>query len=99
MRRRLSTLSQRGVAVVDPRAPAISKEGEDKERDPPDLSDEPTIDLIAQCVDNEKLGKLAFLFNHAMNDRREDEFHRKAHLSSVHNNAGRTAHKGIMNHA
>jgi hypothetical protein len=50
MRRRLSTLSQRGVWVVDPLAPAISKEGEDKEMGPPDLSDEPTIDLIAQYV-------------------------------------------------
>ena len=34
-----------------------------------------------------------------MNDRSEDEFHRETHLSAIHNNARRTTHEGIMNHA
>ena len=39
------------------------------------------------------------LFNHAVNDGGQDEFHREAHFSSVHNNACGTAHEGVMNHA
>ena len=39
------------------------------------------------------------VFNHAVNDGGQDEFHRKTHLSSVHNNAGGTAHERVMNHA
>ena len=39
------------------------------------------------------------VFNHAVNDGGQDEFHREAHFPSVHNNAGGTAHEGVMNHA
>ena len=39
------------------------------------------------------------VFNHAMNDGGQDEFHREAHFPSIHNNAGGTAHEGVMNHA
>ena len=34
-----------------------------------------------------------------MNDRSQDEFHRKAHFAAVHNNAGGARHKGIVDHA
>ena len=44
-------------------------------------------------------GELALVFNHAVNDGGQDEFHREAHLSSVHNNAGGAAHETVMNHA
>ena len=43
--------------------------------------------------------EVLFLFDHAMNDRSQDEFHRKAHFAAVHNNAGRARHKGIVDHA
>ena len=44
-------------------------------------------------------GEFALVFNHAMNDGGQDEFHREAHFPSIHNNAGGTAHEGVMNHA
>lgn len=55
--------------------------------------------MIAQDVRQKQSGDLALLFNHAVNDGSQDEFHREAHLSSIHNNAGGTAHEGVMNHA
>ena len=33
-----------------------------------------------------------------MNDRREDQFHRKAHLASIHHDAGGAGHEGVVNH-
>ena len=44
-------------------------------------------------------GEFALVFNHAVNDGSQDEFHREAHFPSIHNNAGGTAHEGVMNHA
>ena len=44
-------------------------------------------------------GEFALVFNHAVNNGSQDEFHREAHFPSIHNNAGGTAHEGVMNHA
>ena len=33
-----------------------------------------------------------------MNDRGEDQFHRKAHLSAIHHDAGGAGHEGIVDH-
>ena len=33
-----------------------------------------------------------------MNDRGEDQFHRKAHLAAVHHNAGGAGHEGVVDH-
>ena len=44
---RLSTRSQRGAIGV-PTAPRISKEGNDKEKGPPDQSDRPIVEIKVQ---------------------------------------------------
>ena len=43
--------------------------------------------------------EVLFLFDHAMNDRSEDEFHGESHLAAVHNDAGRAGHEGIVDHS
>ena len=97
IRRLLSTRSQRGVRLAFPPAPAITKEGGETEIGSPEQSDEPTIGLIG-TIDEQKSVHLFLLFNHAVDDWSENQFHGKSHFAAVHHDAGGTGHERVVNH-